>query len=168
MKNARFLTAAVFLCASAVMAGELSVPNRLAVAKPGEWATYAVSNGYIQKQTVVSRSGEGPEASVTVKIENIFEGRTVTETEVVEEAGSPMREVERPPAGSGVSVEAKIIDMNVKGRTIPVTVLEFEYDDEDDDGEMKWFLSAEVPVYGIVRQETDDVVEFELLDYGME
>lgn len=158
---------AAILCFSVVVAADFEIPNRISVAKVGEWATYTMPNDYVQKQTVVSRTGNGQDDTVVVKIENIYQGQVITTAEVVEPAGKPLREVNRPEAGSGIEVDVKNTTMHVKGKSIPVTVIEVEYDeDDDDDYEVKWYLSAEVPVFGIVRQETDGDVEYELLDFG--
>ncbi len=156
--------------AAAAAAGETGVPNRLATAKVGEWATYRLPDGYTQKQTVIARTGTGPEAMVTIRIENIYDGQVVTTAEVQEQAGTPIT-APQVPDQVGVKLEIKKENVQVKGRNIVATVLDMERDDDngDDDGddeETKWYLSAEIPVFGIIKQKVDDDVVFELVDFG--
>ncbi len=168
MKKACFLLAglAVVFFASA-QAGEIRVPNRLATAKVGEWASYSLPSGYIQKQSVISRTGEGPSASVVVRIENIYQGQLVNSHEIVKEAGDPYHMPEIPTNDGSVKFSRKTI--TVKGKPIDTMVIEMEEEDEgddDDDEEVKWYISAEIPVFGIVRQEMDDDIVYDLVDYG--
>lgn len=162
------LALALVLSATALWAGEAGVPNRLATAKVGEWATYSVPNGYQQKLTVIKREGDGPEAQVTVRVDNIYDGQLVNSTEFVRDAGAPM-EPPRVDYEPGVSVEIKRRSVTVKGRSMEATVVEveYDYDDEDiDDEEVEWYVSAEVPVFGIIRKIEDDKTVFELVDFG--
>lgn len=151
-------------------AGEENVPNRLATAKIGEWATYRVPNGYQQKLTVVKREGDGSEALVTVRIDNIYNNEVVNTVEFTRDAGDPM-EAPRIEYGEGVEVDIDVDRkiVGVKGRNIEATVVEIEYeygDDEIADEDVKWYVSAEIPVFGIIKKEENDVVSFELIDFG--
>ncbi len=156
---------AVALAASAAPAAESGVPNRLSSAKVGEWATYRLPDGYIQKQTVIRRDGTGPEALVTIRIENIYNGSVVNSVETQEQAG-PAVTPPQVPDQPGMQIEITVKNVSVKGRNIAATVLEIENDNGDDDEETKWYLSADIPVFGIIRQEVDDKVVFELIDFG--
>lgn len=65
-------------------AGEtILVPNRLALAKVGEWATYRIPDGFIQKHTVVERVGEGRKAQLKIRVDSILDGEVVDSTEMV-------------------------------------------------------------------------------------
>lgn len=161
---------ALALGIGAAAAGEQNVPNRLATAKIGEWATYRIPNGYQQKLTVIKRDGDGPEAQVTVRVDNIYNNEVVNTVEFARDAGNPA-EPPRIEFGEGVEVEVDVGNklVSVKGRNIEATVVEIDYeygDDDIDDEEVKWYVSAEIPVFGIIKKEENDVVSFELVDYG--
>lgn len=159
---------AALLLTTAVWAGETGIPNRLATAKIGEWATYRLPNGYLQKLTVIKRDGEGPEAMVTVRVENIYDNEVVNTIEFARDAGNPMEppRVEDDPA---VSWEITTRNVTVNGKAIVATVveIEYEYDDDDiDDEEVEWYMSADIPVFGLIKKVDDDDVTFELVEYG--
>ena len=157
---------ALTACCSQAVAGETGVPNRLAVAKVGEWASYNVPNGYIQKLTVVKREGEGSEALVTVRVDNIYDGQLVNSTEFTRDAGEPF-EQPRVEMGPGVKVDIDTERKTVKGKSIEVTVVEIEYDyDDDEDEDIEWHVSAEIPVFGILKRVENDETVFELVDFG--
>lgn len=169
MNKARlFLAVAAMIGLGAVLAGE-SVPNRLATAKVGEWASYKFPYGYTQKQTVINRTGDGPEAEVTVRIEDIYENEVVKTREMTQPAGEPMTQPQIPEnLGFAISIEIEKRNATVKGKTILATVIEVEkdYDDDDDDEESEWWVSAEIPVFGLIKKVTDDEIVFEIVDYG--
>lgn len=168
MNKIRILLAGVvFFGMAIVAAGEAGVPNRIATAQVGEWATYRIPNGYTQKLTVVNREGEGPSAVVTVLVENFYDGELVDSSEIVQEAGEPMNPI-TPPEDPNVSIKVEMKDVTVKGKTIRATVVKVEREGEgdDDDEDVKWYLSNEVPVFGLIKQDADDDMEYELLDFG--
>lgn len=169
MTKIRILVAGVVLFGiSAAMAGESGVPNRIATAQVGEWATYKMPTGYTQKLTVTNREGEGPTAMVTVLVENFYEGELVDSSEIVQEAGERVNPVEVPDDPK-ISIKVEMKDVTVKGRTIRATVVKVEREadvDDEDDEEIEWYLSNEIPVFGLIKQDTDDDMEYELLDYG--
>lgn len=168
MNKARlFLAVAAMALAGIGTATALeAVPNRLATAKVGEWASFRMPNGYTQKQTVTAREGEGPEAMVTVRIEDIYENEVVNTREISTPAGEPMA-VPQIPDDPALSVDIDRKTAVVKGRSIAATVIEIEKDyEDDDDEESEWWISAEIPVFGLIKKVVDDEVEFEIIDFG--
>ena len=166
MQKAILFLAALCLGASLAVAGEIGVPNRLAVAKVGEWASYRVPNGYTQKLTVVAREGDGPSATVTVRVDNIYDSQVVNSSEIVRDAGEPI-EAPRVPGNNVESVEIETRTMTVLNRQLLVTIVDIEYDNgDDDDDDVEWYLSGDIPVFGIIKQVTDDNTPFELVEYG--
>lgn len=171
MRKTLILMAAVLAMGAAAMAADVLVPNRLATAKVGEWASYKVPNGYTQKLTVIKREGEGSSALVTVRVDNIYEGELVESTEFTRDAGEPM-EPPRVPDEPGIEVEITTRTATIKGKSVSAVVVEIEYDDDyfddDDIEDVEWWVSADIPVFGIIRQEVDDDVMFEIIDFGEE
>lgn len=167
-KAKMFLVVAALLVASTAMAEEM-VPNRLATAKVGEWAVYKLPDGYIQKQTVLSRDGSGPEAMVTVRIEDIYNKEVVNTREISIPAGEPMT-LPRLPEGRNLEIGVDRKDTDVLGKTYNVTIIEVEdkdaADDEADDTE--WWVSSEITVFGIVKKYTEDKLDFEIIAFGEE
>lgn len=170
MKKARFfLAVCVCLGLAAVMAEDngILVPNRLANAKVGEWASYRLPDGYIQKLTVAKRLGSGPEALVTVKIENIYDGEVVTVHEITQEAGeSPT--APRIPAEEGMTVSVRKDSATVKDKTYPVTIVQLDRytGDEEDDRSTEWWSTPDIPVFGIIKRVEDGELQWEIEDWG--
>lgn len=170
MKKARFfLAVCVCLGLAVAMAGEseILVPNRLANAKVGEWASYRLPSGYIQKLTVAKRAGTGPEALVTVKIENIYDGEVVNVHEVTQEAGeSPTPP--RIPAEEGMTVSVRKDNANVKGKAYPVTIVQIDrfYGDDEDNRSTEWWTTPDIPVFGIIKRVEDGELQWEIEDWG--
>lgn len=164
MKKSTFAASAALLVAllatSLAAAGE-SYPNPLFDAQPGEWAVYSIPGGYTQKQTVISREGAGAEALVKIRIENIYNDAVVTSQEIVEQAGDPTTLLPPPPPGQSMTVVNDSIA--IKGVATPVSALLIRDADGD---ESIWYVSRDIPVHGLVRQEIDGVVEYDLIDFG--
>lgn len=164
----RFLLAAVALLfgASTALTAEETVPNRLATAKIGEWALYRMADGYTQKHTVAAKSGDGPEAMLTIRVDNIYDGKVVNSAEIQEKAGLPLMPPQ-VPEDDNVTISIKKEDVAVKGRNIPATVIfiDAQHGTENDD-ETSWYLSDAIPVFGIIKQVVDGEAVFELVDFG--
>lgn len=162
MKTKWLLAAALVFCLASASAGEGAViPNSLHDARVGEWTLYKTQNGYTQKHTVVKVDGTGPSAAVAVRIDNIYNGEVVDSHEVYHEAGGVNHPI-KLPEGRDAKIEVSTKDVTVKGKTIRATVVELERDDD----EMEWYLSDEVPVFGMIKQISDDDLEYDLIDYG--
>ncbi|MCC8190687.1 MAG: hypothetical protein LIP77_08645 [Planctomycetes bacterium] len=163
------LAAVLVVVGAAAAAAEIRLPSRIATATVGEWASYRLPDGYIQKQTVIERDGTGPEAVVTVRIENIFDGEVIETKEISREAGEPeyVHQLSGDPA---VTVDVSTREEVVHGQTLTATIIDVnkEYDDDDDlENEVsEWVLSAEIPVFGMIRKVTNGQTEFELIEYG--
>lgn len=156
------------LTAAAMAQDGVLVPNRLAEAKVGEWASYRLPNDYTQKLTVTKRLGEGPDALVTVKIENIHGGEVVNAHEITQEAGEPMNPP-RIPEQKGVTVSVRQDNAAVKGETIAATVVNVDrYLGDEDDTKVEWWVAKEIPVFGIVKRVVDGETIFEIADWGGE
>lgn len=158
--------AALFLGSAVVMAGQAPiVPNSLHDAKVGEWTLYKTPNGYEQKHTVVKVDGRGPDATVVVRIDNIYNGEVVHSVEVHHEAGEARHPFVLPDGTSPqdrVSVSGK--NVTLKGKTVPATDVKAT---GEEDGTMEWTLSEDIPVFGLIRQSSDEGDEYELIDFGV-
>lgn len=141
---------------------EILLPNGLATAKVGDWVLYEIPDGYTQKMSVVKREGEGAEAEVTVRVENILDGEVVEFSERKQTAGEPMAPLPTP-ADPEVRLELAsetitIGDKEYKGYSVNVT--------RGEEWLHKWYIAPEIPVYGLVRRETKDGKEnFSLLEF---
>lgn len=169
MKMSRVFLAVCMMTAAmatAMAQEEILVPNRLADAKPGEWASYRLPNGYIQKLTVKKRVGSGPEALVTVKSENIYDGAVITAHEFTQEAGEPMSPPHIPET-EGMTVSVRTESASAKGKSLAATVVEVNrYAGDEDDTKTEWWVAKEIPVFGLVKRVVDGEVNFEIEDWG--
>lgn len=154
------LFAALWSFSPLAMAGE-SLPNPLSDSQVGEWALFAIPGGYTQKQTVVARQGTGPETEIRIKIENILNGKTVNAQEVTEVAGEATTPQPAPEPGTTVTVKNETVA--VKGANYPVTVITTT---DSGGSSSSWYVSPNLPVYGLVKQISDGKTEIELLDFG--
>ena len=148
----------VMAIAAVARAGEEGIPNRLAAAKVGEWVLYKIPGGYTQKQTVVKREGDGAAAKVTVRVDNIYEGQVANSHEMTDTAGTSFAPL--PPTDSGVKLSVSKEKITVKGKTIDAVKL------DKDNGESVWYLSPEIPVYGVIKVISHGSETCDLIDYG--
>lgn len=170
MKKAGLLVAVFALICSTgfVQAGEDSnlIPNRLSFARVGEWAQYQLPDGYTQRLTVAKRFGEGPDAMVTILVENIYDGKVVTAQEITEMAGEPFTSP-RVPATKGVLVAIKNDTVPFKGKDVPVSVVEINKNLGTEDAEViEYHTHSEVPVFGIFKKIENGEVVWKLDDFG--
>ncbi|MCC8109318.1 MAG: hypothetical protein LIQ30_09815 [Planctomycetes bacterium] len=166
MKRISLMMVFAVLAAASVATAADTVPNRLSYAKVGEWASYKLPSGYIQKLTVVDRSGDGPEAMVDVLVENIYDGEVIEAKRISHEAGEPMTSPETS-ATPGVLVAIRHDTAAVNGRTVPVTIVEvLKNAAEEDRSSTEWWASGDVPVFGIVKKVEDGETVWELDGFG--
>lgn len=141
---------------------EIFLPNGLATAKVGDWALYQIPDGYMQRLSIAKRTGEGIDAEVTVRIESILNDKTVEFIERVQPAGEPMAPMPEPDDASvRLDLTRETMHMNGKDLTgYSVNVM------RDDTWLQTWYISPMVPIYGLVKCETDDGRgDFKLLAY---
>lgn len=169
MKMARFIAALCVVAglAAAVPAEDINlIPNRLSFAKVGEWASYKLPSGYIQKLTVSKRSGEGSDALVTVLVENIYDGNLVEAKEITENAGDAFTSP-RVPTDPGVFVAVRNETVSYKGKNYVVSIVEFNRDLGTEDQDVtEWWSNSEIPVFGIVKKVENGEIAWELSDWG--
>ena len=168
MRRTLILLAAVFCLASAGLAAEFNlVPNRLARTKAGEWVILAnLSNP--DEKVKISVTGvecEGAEQVVVIVRQNLD-----ADDNAVGEG------VERRVKMSGYQDRLDKLDQRAhrisrektsfNDRDITVYVVEWE--DEEEDREIKIWLSYDIPVGGFVRiwSSDPDFHTYELVDYG--
>lgn len=161
---------AVVACGAAWAADDYNpdlVPNRLSFAKVGEWASYSLPSGYIQKLTVINREGVDSDALVSVRVENIWEGEVVDSREISEVAGDPFA-APRVPYEQGVTVALRQEADVLKGSPVAVSVVEINTysDDPDEISAVEYWITSDIPVFGILKKVEDGEVEWELADYG--
>ncbi|MCD8141247.1 MAG: hypothetical protein LUE17_16035 [Planctomycetaceae bacterium] len=170
MKKVFFLAAMLLAACPAVMAEDHNpdlVPNRLSFAKAGEWASYTLANGYTQKLTVVSRDGDPYGEQVTIKVENIYDGEVVETREISQDAGEPFT-APQVPYDQGITVNLRQEAVPFEGRQLAVSVVEILHYDEDPEAVTReeYWISSDIPVFGILRKIENGEVEWELADYG--
>lgn len=171
MKKAFGMLALCFLvfggAVAAAQDGDL-IPNRLSCAEVGEWASYRLPGGYVQKLTVTGRSGQGDDALVTITVENIYDGKVVDTKEISHEAG-PVMTTPSIPNVPGVTVAVRNELAKLKGKDIVAGVVEinkFLGVDDEDNTVTEWWTSCDVPVFGILKKVTDGDAEWELHQFG--
>lgn len=153
--------------AAAAQDGDL-LPNRLSCAQVGEWASYMLPGGYVQKLTVTERTSQDEDAMVTIKVENIYDGKVVDTKEITQEAG-PVFAAPTPPNTPGVTIAVRNDIDKLKGRDVVAGVVEiskFFGPDDEDNTSTEWWTTCDVPVFGILKKITDDEVEWELHQFG--
>ena len=149
------------LAAGWCVGGEL-VPNRMATAKTGEWALYEMPDGYVQKHIVAAREGSGPEAEVTIRIENIYDGQVVETKELQMEAGEPWRESYF--AGDDTKkVAVETGRTQVAGKDIATVTVRVT---DAEGNESEWVVSPEIPVFGLIRQSGAGAPSYRLKEWG--
>lgn len=143
------------------------VPNRLSFAKVGEWVSYSLPSGYTQKLTVMKRDGDGDTAMVTVRVENIYEGEVTESREITHEAGEPYS-APQVPQRQGVTVALRQETADMKGRPVAVSVVEINTyaPDPDERKSVEYWITSDVPVFGILKKVEDGEIEWELADWG--
>ena len=168
MRKTLMLLAAVFCLASASLAAEFNlVPNRLARAKAGEWVILANLSDPDEKVkiSVVGVECEDAEQVVVIMRQNLdVDGNVVGEgTERrVKMSGYQERLDKLDQKAHRVSRERT----SFNDRDITVYVVEWEVEEED--REIKIWLSYDIPVGGFVRiwSSDPDFHTYELVDYG--
>lgn len=167
MKKIFILTAILAITGgSRIWAGEETlIPNRLATAKVGEWVSYGLPDGFVQKHTVVERSGDGAEAHLVIRIDNYKDGKIAGTSEIDEIAGEPMAPM--PPArDEGAVATVRNEEVVVKGRKVEGLAIDVK---KGPALLRTWYLSPEVPVYGLVKRvDSQGNTEFEAIDFGGE
>lgn len=163
---------AVVACGSAWAADDYNpdlVPNRLSFAKVGEWASYSLPSGYVQKLTVTKREGTDDQAMVSIRVDNIWEGEVVDTREISEVAGDPFT-APRVPYEMGVTVALRQQADTLNGSPVAVSVVEINTysDDPDEVSSVEYWITSDIPVFGILKKVEDGEVEWELADYGDE
>lgn len=132
--------------------GSIFLPNGLSTAKAGDWALYRIPNGYAQRLSIVRRIGEGPNAEVAIRIESIMDGKVVEFSENTHAVGEPtasMPELEDGRVRVALSCETMAWGgKELSGYSMNVT--------RGGRWLQKWYISPMVPIYGLVKCETDD------------
>lgn len=169
MRKAVFMFSALLTLAFAASAAEFNlVPNRLAAANPGEWATLGNLSdpGELVKVSVVDKVCENGEWVLGIKREYIdAEGKVVeTKDRRVRMSRYQERLDKLDQRANRISRER----MTINGRDITVYVVEWE--DEENDREIKIWLSHDIPVGGFVRiwSSDPDFPTYEIVDFGTE
>lgn len=169
MRKAILLSMAFCCFAGAALAANFNlVPNRLAGAMPGEWVLLAnvEETGDRVKVSVVGRECEGREKIIVVKREHMDADGNVTETK--EHRVNLTRYQDRLDRLDERANRISREKMTIDERTITVYVVEWE--DTENDREMKLWLSYDIPVGGVVRIWNSDpeFPTYELVEYGTE
>ncbi len=149
---------------AAALAGEetAKIPNSLADAKVGEWVVYKLPEGFTQKHMVVERTGNGPDATITIRITDMLDGKVTNTREIEEVAGEAMAPMP-PPKDEGATAAIREGDAEVRGKEVDAIIV-----DVKKGGALlrSWYLVPEIPVYGLFKRvDANGTVEFEAIDY---
>lgn len=154
------------LAMAAVSAGESGtlIPNRLSTAQVGEWVLFQLPGGYTQKHMVVERTGDGEDANITVRVDDILDGKVTQTREVVEIAGPPTAPMPSPKDPGAVAT-VRDEEVVVKGKKFKALAV-----DVKKDGALlrTWYISPDFPVYGLIKRTEDKGNEpsFEAIDFS--
>lgn len=156
------------MAAASAAAADGDLPNRLEKAKAGEWLLFRNVSGErddrLTKYSIVEVKGEGDDKVVVLRIEHLGAEGEATESRDVEINMAKYRE-----RRAGILDRAKQISserLTIKDKEMPVTAVII--DSEDGKSEFKFWVSADLPVNGLVKTWSSDP-EFhaiELIDYG--
>lgn len=159
--------AAIVLSVSCAYGGDdrPEIPNHLAKAKVGEWATYTYTGGApgsYEKHIIVAVDGEGDAREVRLKIEHYADGKL----ESTEERTITMDSVAKGIAQ--LKERAKDISserITIGGRTINAVSIVVE---KEDGKRRVIYVSDEVPATGMVKLWRSDPEKpsLELEDFG--
>lgn len=139
------------------------VPNRLAVAEIGEWVSFELPDGYIQKHIVVKREGEGPESQVTIRVDNIYKDEVVNSDYKVETAGEPLAELPQPEDPE-VTLSCRPEVFTLKGKEYAGVAIDVKRAGEP---YQIWYVTADIPVYGLAKRDGfGGSAGFEIADFG--
>ncbi len=168
MRKAVFFAAALAFVSYAAAAEFNLVPNRLSVAKPGEWVILGDVADPTEKVkiSVVAVTCENNEKVVVIKRETLdSEDKVLDSKERHVKLSWYLERLDRLDSRAKRISREKML---VKDRTITVYVIELE--DEANDRETKLWLSNDIPVGGFVRLWSSDPERptYELLDFGIE
>lgn len=156
------VVAALMVLGGSALAGE-SVPNRMAKAEIGEWVAFALPDGYIQKHTVVKRQGEGADAEITLRVENVYDGEVVDVNYITELAGEALVTLPEPE-DPAFTLSCRKTKFTLKGKEFEGLALDIQKDGKP---HLVWYVSADIPVYGVgKRTGADGAVTFEMADFG--
>ncbi len=131
-----------------VFAGETMLPNRLSSAEVGEWVLYRLPGGFTQRHIVVERTGNGEDANITIKVDDILDGKVTQTHEVTEIAGKPMAPMPqlKDPGTTAVVREETI---KVNDQSFKCTAVDIK---KGNDVLRTWYVSPDFPVYGLVKR----------------
>ncbi len=145
----------------------VTIPNGLYTAEIGDWVEFKMSNGMVQKVSILERSGSGPKAQITIRTENYRDGRIQDSRRVVQDVGE---EYVDPPADreggeKGDSFgRRKGVAMIQDGET-EVNIIDVY---KGDKLLRTWYLTPEIPVYGVLKLvRGDGTTVFETIDFGV-
>lgn len=166
-----FLVLAALVAVSCAARGEdeeeYYIPNPLAEARVGDWVRYVASADGHQEQrmTVVGRQGEGDELKITVKYEVYSQGKLLASNQTVHGVKDFANEL---PESGHATVTVDEEEVTIKGKPVACTVVHIE--DEARDGKAgrtrEWYLSDDIPIYGVVKQVENGENTSSLIDYG--
>ncbi len=136
------------LMAMPAFGGETMLPNRLATAEVGEWVMYQLPGGFTQRHMVVERTGSGEDANITIKVDDILDGKVTQSHEVTEIAGKPMAPMPqlKDPATTAVVREETV---KVKDKSFKCVAVDIK---KGNDVMRTWYVSPDFPVYGLVKR----------------
>lgn len=167
-----FLLLVAFVAVAAVASAEDSeyyIPNPLGDAEVGDWVRYAVSadGNQEQRMTVVRRQGEGDDLKITVKYDTYSQGKLVNSGQTIHDAKDFTNELPAQAGHAEINIDEE--EVEVKGTTLVVTVVRFAEEPEEGKKTGKtreWYLSDDIPVYGVIKQVENGEKTSSLLDFG--
>ena len=152
----RTLVAGVALMVLSCMAAraEDAWKNPLARAKVGQWVEYKMPNEMGMKQSITKVDGK----KVTIKTETTMNGSVVSSSEAVVDLEAKPAGEAAAPAAPAPKVEVAEETLEVAGKKLKCRVTSV--------GEAKTWMSEDVPVNGLVKTRTGEMVAMELVGWG--
>lgn len=156
------LVATLALATSLFAADALAVPNRLDVAKVGEWVLYTGMGGANQKQTIAKIEEKDGDRIFTITAEMIVEGQTIQSMSQDVSYNEAVRLNQAMAAEIGG--EMSEVTEAVNGKELKMVLI----DANDEGSNFKTYFSEAIPVTGLVKIVIDGEVLMEVADYGEE
>lgn len=154
-------------------AGEMTsvmIPNGLYEAEAGDWVMFKMADGSKMKYSVVSRTGPGEAADITLRAETFDGDRMTASRRWVQKVGPNFMQPsvegleENDKAKKNFSFNRREDTINFDGSKMGIQIIEVF------DGNnliRTWYLSTEIPVFGVIKRVgRSKAADFEVVDFG--
>lgn len=163
LKKCLVIAAFAFTACFVAQAADFSkVPDATKNMKVGQWVTYKIMGGMEQKQSVTAIEGEGDDRIITLKMETMMNGQALsTNEQKINLKDSKAQEAKAREENPNVEITEETV--TVAGKTFNAVVLSAKMEGV----ESKTYMSADVPVTGLIKMEVSGMgTMMELVDFG--